>query len=111
MLSRIKRKPLIVKIGGRKNVRSDFGCSRDSFEYCGDRIGMERMGEVMEMGERIAEFRNCAKLTQEELAQKAGVSQGMIGQIERGTKTVSLQLAKTLAKVFEVDILDIIGRD
>lgn len=65
----------------------------------------------MEMGERIAGFRKQAKLTQEELAQKAGVSNGMIGQIERGTKTVSIQLAKSFAKIFEVDILDIIGRD
>ena len=95
----------------QKNVGSNFGCFGDSFEYRGDRAGMERMEEVMGMGERVAEFRKRANLTQEELAQKAGVTQGMIGQIERGTKTVSIQLAKTLAKVFEVDILDIIGRD
>lgn len=72
---------------------------------------MERMEEVMGMGERIADYRKRANLTQKELAQKAGVSGGMIGQIERGTKTVSLQLGKTLAKILKVDILDIIGRD
>lgn len=65
----------------------------------------------MEVGERVADFRKRAELTQKELAQKAGVSQGMIGQIERGTKTVSVQLAKVFAKIFEVDILEIIGRD
>lgn len=65
----------------------------------------------MGMGERIADYRKRANLTQKELAQKAGVSGGMIGQIERGTKTVSLQLGKTLAKILKVDILDIIGRD
>ena len=72
---------------------------------------MERMEEVMGMGERIADYRKRANLTQKELAQKAGVSGGMIGQIERGTKTVSIQLGKTLAKILKVDILDIIGRD
>lgn len=65
----------------------------------------------MGMGERVAELRKGAGMTQEELAQKAGVSNGMIGQIERGTKTVSVQLAKSLAKIFEVDVLEIIGRD
>lgn len=65
----------------------------------------------MDMGERVAELRKGAEMTQEELAQKAGVSNGMIGQIERGTKTVSVQLAKSLAKIFEVDVLEIIGRD
>ncbi len=65
----------------------------------------------MGMGERVAELRKGAEMTQEELAQKAGVSNGMIGQIERGTKTVSVQLAKSLAKIFEVDVLEIIGRD
>lgn len=65
----------------------------------------------MGMGERVAELRKGAEMTQEELAQKAGVSNGMIGQIERGTKTVSVQLAKSLAKIFGVDVLEIIGRD
>ena len=72
---------------------------------------MEGDEKVMGMGERVAEFRKDAKMTQEELAQKAGVSNGMIGQIERGTKTVSVQLAKSLAKIFGVDVLEIIGRD
>lgn len=65
----------------------------------------------MAIGERIARLRKCANLTQKQLAERVGVSSGMIAQIERGTKTVSLQLGKMIARVLEVDILEIIGRD
>ena len=65
----------------------------------------------MGIGERIAKFRKWANLTQRQLAEMVGVSGGMIAQIERGTKTVSLQLGKMIARALKVDILEIIGRD
>lgn len=77
----------------------------------GHRKSVEGDEKIVGIGERVTELRKRGKMTQEELAQKAGVSNGMIGQIERGTKTVSVQLAKSLAKIFGVDVLEIIGRD
>ena len=65
----------------------------------------------MGIGERIAKLRKWANLTQKQLAEMVGVSGGMIAQIERGTKTVSLQLGKMIARALNVDILEIIGRD
>lgn len=65
----------------------------------------------MGIGERIAKLRKWANLTQKQLAEMVGVSGGMIAQIERGTKTVSLQLGKMIARALKVDILEIIGRD
>lgn len=64
-----------------------------------------------EIGERIADLRKQTKLTQKQLAEIVGVSGGMIAQIERGTKTLSLQLGKAIARALNVDILEIIGRD
>ena len=66
---------------------------------------------MAEIGERIAGFRKQTKLTQKQLAEIVGVSGGMIAQIERGTKTLSLQLGKEIARALNVDILEIIGRD
>ncbi|MBS6510397.1 MAG: helix-turn-helix transcriptional regulator [Clostridiales bacterium] len=65
----------------------------------------------MEIGKRIAVLREKAGLSQRQLAEALGVTQGMIGQIERGTKGVSLQLGKAMAAALNVDILEIIGRD
>ncbi|MEY8382743.1 helix-turn-helix transcriptional regulator [Christensenellaceae bacterium 44-20] len=65
----------------------------------------------MGIGERIAKLRKWANLTQKQLAEMVGVSSGMIAQIERGTKTVSLQLGKLIARALGVGILEIIGRD
>ena len=65
----------------------------------------------MGLGERIAKLRKWANLTQKQLAEMVGVSGGMIAQIERGTKTVSLQLGKRIARALKVDLLEIIGRD
>lgn len=65
----------------------------------------------MEIGKKIADFRMQKELTQQKLANIVGVSQPMIAQIERGTRPVTIQLAKEIARVLEVDILEIIGRD
>ena len=67
--------------------------------------------QAMGIGERIAKLRKRANLTQKQLAGMVGVSGGMIAQIERGTKTLSLQLGKMIARALKVDILQIIGRD
>lgn len=65
----------------------------------------------MSIGQRIAKLREDAGISQRDLAQMVGVSCSMIAQIERGTKTVSLQLGKVIAKVMDVDIMEIIGRE
>ena len=42
----------------------------------------------------IVKKRHELGLTQEELAQKVGISRGMLAMVERGTKQVTLRLAK-----------------
>lgn len=65
----------------------------------------------MGIGKRIKALRKRAGMTQTQLAAATGVNPSMIAQIERETKTVSLQLGKAIAKVLGVDIMEIIGRD
>ena len=52
----------------------------------------------------IKQKREGKSLSQAELAEAVGVSRGMIAQIERGTKMVTLPLAKELAEVFGCDV-------
>ena len=52
----------------------------------------------MSVGENIRKIRREKNMLQVELAEKAGVTQAMICQIERGTKNPSLQIAVEIAK-------------
>lgn len=49
-------------------------------------------------------FRSQVGLTQEELAQKTGVTRQTIISIEKGNYTPSVQLALRLAKVLEITV-------
>ena len=55
----------------------------------------------------IVKKRHELGLTQEELAQKVGISRGMLAMVERGTKQVNLRLANKLAEVFECTVDDL----
>jgi putative transcriptional regulator len=56
---------------------------------------------------RIAVLRAECKMTQKDLAEKAGVSRQTIISIEKGKYTPSLTLAFEIANVFEVEINDV----
>ena len=47
-------------------------------------------------------------LTQEELGEKVGVTGSMIKQIERGTKSMTVELANDMAKALGCDIRDFV---
>lgn len=49
-----------------------------------------------ELGRRIRQQRTLARMTQEKLAEKAGISLSFLGHIERGTRKASLD---TLVKI------------
>ncbi|MBI1873248.1 MAG: cupin domain-containing protein [Acidobacteria bacterium] len=53
----------------------------------------------MDIGKRIKEFRLAHQLTQQELANRAGVTKGFISLLERNKSSVSLE---TLSEVLEV---------
>lgn len=58
----------------------------------------------MNTGKIIKQKRQEKNLTQAQLAQIVSVSEPMICQIERGTKIVSLPLAKELSEALECNI-------
>lgn len=53
---------------------------------------------------RVQELRTAAALTQEELAEKVGVSRQTVIAIERGRYTPSVLLALKLARHFKVPV-------
>ncbi len=58
----------------------------------------------MSVGENIKKMREEKNMMQAELAEKTGVTQAMICQIERGTKNPSLQVACQIAKVLGCEV-------
>lgn len=61
----------------------------------------------MSIGETIKDMRQRKEWTQRELAERVGIGQSMIAQIERGTKTVTMPLGKQIAEVFGCTLDDL----
>jgi len=61
----------------------------------------------MSIGTNIKHFREAKNLTQTELAKNVGITQSMLSQVERDSKTISLQLSKQIAKIFGCTIDDL----
>ena len=58
-------------------------------------------------GKRVQEERIKLNLSQEELAEKAGVHRTYIGMIERAEKNITLQNIEKIAKALNVKIKDL----
>jgi len=61
------------------------------------------------VGERIRALRTARKLTQEQLAYRAGVSVGTIARIERGATRPTLETLERLARALDVSVADLLG--
>lgn len=46
--------------------------------------------DYVQMGKRVRFIRRCQDITQEQLAEKVGISTSFVGHIERGTRAVSV---------------------
>ena len=60
----------------------------------------------MSVGEDIKRIRESRDMPQVELARRAGVTQAMISQVEKGIRNPSLQVANEIAQVLQCDIED-----
>lgn len=56
----------------------------------------------------IRKYRHDAGLTQEDLAEKVGVSRVYIGYVEQGRNTPSLEILGKIAKALKVRLSDIV---
>jgi len=61
----------------------------------------------MTIGEKIRKLREKKKTTQKELADKVGVSQPFIAQVERNSRIPSIIIGKRIAEALGADISDI----
>ena len=63
----------------------------------------------MSIGENLKRLREEQDMTQMTLAERVCVSQPMIAQLERGTKTMTVPLALAIAQALSCTVSDLIG--
>jgi transcriptional regulator with XRE-family HTH domain len=67
------------------------------------------MPVVVYIGEKLREVRTRRLLTQDELADKAGVSQSTIANIERDNAEPQFRTIRKLAKALDIDPTELLG--
>ena len=60
------------------------------------------MFDAAAMGARIRQLRTAKKMTQEELAQRLGLSVSFVGHIERGNRLASLETLVSMSEALDV---------
>jgi transcriptional regulator with XRE-family HTH domain len=68
-----------------------------------------KMAVVVYIGEKLREVRTRRLLTQDELADKAGVSQSTIANIERNNAEPQFRTIRKLAKALDIDPTELLG--
>ena len=61
------------------------------------------------LGARLKEWRRVRRLTQEQLAERAGLSYKFIGEIERGRGNPTIDTLFKLSQALELDVADLFG--
>jgi len=64
----------------------------------------------MSFGKRVSELRKQHKISQEELSNKIGVHQNVIGRYEREEAKPSIEIASKLADIFNVSLDYLVGK-
>jgi transcriptional regulator with XRE-family HTH domain len=60
------------------------------------------------LGARLREWRRLRRLTQEALAERAGLSYKFIGEIERGRGNPTIDTLARLAEALDIDVTDLL---
>lgn len=61
------------------------------------------------ISKRIKKRRNELRMTQEDLAEKVGVSRVYVGYVEQGRNTPSLEILEKIAKALKVKLSDLVS--
>ena len=80
------------------------------FAYFYDKIIVSRNGGIIMneiLGSRIKELRSAKNFTQEQIADKIGISRQKYARIESGINSITLDVLSKVAKVLDVSIGDI----
>ncbi len=67
--------------------------------------------ELMELGDRIRSRRENAHMSQETLAEKAGISANTVCRIEGGQMAMSIRTFMKLTKALSVDANQLLGKE
>lgn len=70
---------------------------------------IQKHGETDSPGIRLRAHRQSQSLTQKELAQRSGMSQGRISEMEKGKQGIGVRQAKKLAGVLGMDFRKLVG--
>ena len=62
------------------------------------------MDQLKLFGLRVRAVRKAARLTQEQVAERAGITPNFLGYVERGRKQASLKMIFALAKALNVPV-------
>lgn len=62
-------------------------------------------------GEKLKEFRAQKSLSQEELADIAGLHRTYVGSVERGERNISIDNIERLASALEIQMKDLLEND
>ena len=65
--------------------------------------------DYVDMGKRIRKQRQLIGLTQQELAERIGVSTSFVGHVERGTRKASLETLVALSNALGVGVDDLLA--
>ena len=68
---------------------------------------MEKEPILLAFGQRVQELRKKRNLSQEQLADMAGVHRTYIGMVERAEKNITLRNIKKIAKALGVNIKEL----
>ena len=71
-------------------------------------MSQQFISEAVKLGKRLREYRRSRGVTQEQLAEKAGVSYEWLGRVERGFHFPSWLLIIRIAKILHVKVQDLI---
>lgn len=63
------------------------------------------------VGKNITKLRKDAKIRQEELAERVGITSSTLSKIENGEGSVKLDLLEKIAKIFQLDVVDLMYED
>jgi transcriptional regulator with XRE-family HTH domain len=67
------------------------------------------MPVVVYVGEKLKQIRTRRLLTQEELAEKAGISAATVVNVERNNQEPHFRTIRKLAKALEIDPTELLG--
>lgn len=65
----------------------------------------------MKLHDKIRSVRNQNKLTQEQVAEKLGISTNGYSKIEKGQTKLSIERLQEIANIFDIDIIELINSD